>query len=312
VFGEGLLWTPDGDEVLFTAGERSGDGWLIAVDLDGHERVVHTSPDPLVLHDVAADGRILIERESYRDEMLYGGPGIAEETDLSWLDGSMIEALSADGTTLLFTEAFESGPDGVYIRKNDGSPPVRLGDGEPRDLSPDGGWVLASTPDTPAKLFLLPAGAGESRLIETGDVEPGYGQFLPDGRQVVYYGTTDNWDTVNLYVQPIDGGEPRLAASDVKGGWLTVSTDGNRVALLESGSIIRLYPLDGGEPEIIEGLGPDMRLIQWSDDGRWLYLVRRGTLPNQVYRYDLENGRLEPWKELMPTDGGGVIRVDAV
>jgi hypothetical protein len=309
--GEGLLWRPEGDEILFTAGESSQTRWLIAVDLDGQERVLYASPDPLVLHDVATDGRILVESESYRDEMLYSGPGIEAEIDLSWLDGSTIAALSADGTTLLFTDELAEVA-GVYIRKNDGSPPVRLGDGHPMDLSSDGAWALASTIDRPPKLILLPTGAGQSQPIETGAVQPGWGQLMPDGREVVYYGTTDDWVTMDLYVQRIDEDEPRLIAGDVKNSSPTVAADGSRVATIEYGSIVRLYPIEGGEPEIVEGLGPDMRLIQWSTDGRWLYLVRSGTLPHQVFRFDLESRQLEAWKELMPADRAGVIRVDQV
>jgi hypothetical protein len=34
----------------------------------------------------------------------------------------------------------------IYVRPTDGSTPVRVGDGEGRDFSPDMKWVLATLP----------------------------------------------------------------------------------------------------------------------------------------------------------------------
>ena len=60
--------------------------------------------------------------------------GATRERDLSWLDWTQPVALTEDGTTLLMTEEGEGGGPGygVYLRKLDGSPAVRLGDGQRR------------------------------------------------------------------------------------------------------------------------------------------------------------------------------------
>src|SRR6266852_9089142 len=98
--------------------------------------------------------------------MQFRGPGDTKERDLSWLDGPLAADLSADAASLAFTEVgWASG--GLYLayaRKTDGSPAVRLGEGNWPVFSPDGKWVLASqlTLRTHSKLILLPTGPGEA------------------------------------------------------------------------------------------------------------------------------------------------------
>ena len=52
--------------------------------------------------------------------------------------------------------------------------------------------------------------------------------------------------------------------------------------------------------------------IQWSADGRSLFLTRPGELPARVQLLDLATGKKRPWKELMPADRVGVVRVYSV
>ncbi len=91
-------------------------------------------------------------------------PGEIKERDLSWLDWSTPNDLTADGKTVLFSESGEGGGPkyAVYLRKTDGSPAIRLSDGAGMALSPDGKWALARSNTTPAPLVLLPTGVGEA------------------------------------------------------------------------------------------------------------------------------------------------------
>ena len=60
----------------------------------------------------------------------------------------MLEDLSAEGGRILFSESVHgqsSGGGDVFVRRNDGSPAVLLGEGEALTLSPDGEWVPAGT-----------------------------------------------------------------------------------------------------------------------------------------------------------------------
>src|SRR5262249_28403571 len=59
----------------------------------------------------------------------------------------------------------------AYMRRTDGSPAVRLGDGDACALSPDGQWVLAVL-KSPSKLFMLPTGAGAIYPLNVAGIEP--------------------------------------------------------------------------------------------------------------------------------------------
>src|SRR5262249_23379772 len=101
----GLAWSPSGREVWLTATRKGSSRALLAVDLDGRERLLYAAPGMLRLLDVAADGRALVAREDARERMtaLLGD----EERDLSWLDGTPVPGPSADGQPLVFTQSWD-------------------------------------------------------------------------------------------------------------------------------------------------------------------------------------------------------------
>ena len=70
---------------------------------------------------------------------LAGGRRRAER-ELSWFDRSALAGLSDDGTTILINESGDAaGAAGAYyVRRTDGSPAVKLGEGQGIDLSADG------------------------------------------------------------------------------------------------------------------------------------------------------------------------------
>ena len=115
--------------------------------------------------------------------------GSAEERDLSWLDWSVPSDISSDGQTLIFTEGGEGGGAdySVYMRKTDGSPAVRLGEGFAESLSPDGQWVLAThSHETPTQIYLLPTGAGEPKQLTHDAMQHFNAAWLPDGKRFIY------------------------------------------------------------------------------------------------------------------------------
>jgi serine/threonine protein kinase len=107
-------------------------------------RRVTTLPGDFVLHDISADGGVLLARVSESSEILGDFPGEAHPRNLSYLDRSVAVALAPSGDTLLFNEVGQSGRRGAYVRQTDGSPPKRLADSRGWALSPDGRFVLSS------------------------------------------------------------------------------------------------------------------------------------------------------------------------
>ena len=52
--------------------------------------------------------------------------------------------------------------------------------------------------------------------------------------------------------------------------------------------------------------------LRFSSDGRSLFLWKRGEVPARVTRLDLESGKREVWKDLLPADPAGVERISNV
>jgi hypothetical protein len=57
---------------------------------------------------------------------------------------------------------------------------------------------------------------------------------------------------------------------------------------------------------------PGDDLIQWSDDGRFLYVRGPGDSELEFFRLNLATGRREPWKRIEAADPVGLISIAAV
>jgi len=290
-----------------TATETGQLGALYAVDLTGKRRLVTRVPGSLELDDMSRDGRVLVAHHTI--VRIFAGlvPGNEKERDLSWLDGSVPAALSPDGKTLVFTEIGEGSgaTPSVYLRKTDGSPAVKLGDGSAIALSPDGRWVLASFPSgggKPGGLILLPTGAGESRVVNDRLVNFGGGAFLPDGKSFVF-SAQEKGHAPRLYLQDLATGQPRPLSPE--GVWIRnpsnpLSPDGKFVLGALGAAKASLYPVAGGEPRPVAGLEAGDWPFQWSEDGRLLFVHNRSEIPNKVWRLDPASGQKQPWLEIKP------------
>ena len=188
-----------------------------------------------MLHDVARDGRAILDRNTVRFELKGRFPDAEGERDLSWLDLSMVTDLSPDGRLLVFSESGEGGGPGygVFLRRTDGAPPVRLGEGMASTLSPDGTWVASMTVLGPPRILLLPTAAGETRALAT----PGLGDYsgvgwTPDSRTIVFAGRGPS-GSLRLHAQTIDGQPAReVAALTLRGARrFPVDPEGGRVAV---------------------------------------------------------------------------------
>jgi len=319
---QGLAWSPDGNEIWFTASKTGTDRTLYAVTLDGKERMVLRLPGALMLLDIAKDGRVLLMRASWRRELIGVSDGDSREHELSWLDYSYPADLSADGKTLLFDEeggggALSYSKSGglsyaVYIRKTDGSPAVLLGEGGARALSPDGKWVVAVTQDSPTQLKLLTTGAGEPKELTKDNVNHAFAHWFPDGKRVLFSGDEPG-KGVRLYVYDMASGKSQgITPEGVNGTRFVISPDSQWVAAIGPDQKGYLYSVTGGEPRMINGLNPGEQPITFSSDGRSLYIYQPGELPARVDRLDVQTGQRIRWKQLMPSDPAGVENIGPI
>jgi Tol biopolymer transport system component/predicted Ser/Thr protein kinase len=312
----GLAWAPSGDEVWFTATDTGSNQSLYAATLAGSVRVVLRVPGGIKLHDIARSGRVLMTRGSSRVGTLGILPGDAREHDLSWLDYSFVADIAAGGHTLLFDEEGEAGGANytVYVRKADRSPVVRLGEGAALSLSPDGRWALAGLSSPEPFFVLLPTGAGEPKRLRMEGVTPGQSAaWMPDGKNLLV-AASEPGKGARLFLQPVDGGKPRAVTGEgIETAFpgFAISPDGRKVAAVGPDHRGMLITIGSDEARPIVGIGDQVFPLRFSGDSRFLYVWKRD-LPARVYHVDVETGRSELWKELMPVDPAGVERISNV
>ena len=304
---QGLVWSPDGDEVFFTAAPAGIARDLYAVNLSGRQRLVARVPGGMILQDIFRDGRVLMTRSIERVSALYLAPGETRERDLSWLDWSFPTDFSPDGKTLLFCEQGRGGGPRytACLRKTDGSPVVRLGEGCAVQFSPDGRWVLTTVSAAPEQLLLLPTGPGEPRRLDRGTIQNYiWTNYFPDGRRILICGREPAGPS-GLYVQDLSGGKPRRIAD---GLFVTsshlISPAGKTVAAVDGARRLVLLPVEGGSPRPLPGSTRGDFLLRWADENN--LFISRGSVPAEIFRVDVTTGRREPWRTVVPSDPAGV------
>jgi len=309
-------WAANGREIWFTAGKAGEKPALWRVDLSGKLRLAIRVPGILELDDISGEGRVLLTHDTLLQSVRGLGPGQSKESDLSWLDGPMPADLSQDGSMLLLNEEGEAtgARPTIYLRGTDGSPAQRLSEGMGLALSPDKQRVLAVFPaggGKPARLVLLPIGPGEPRDLPIERIEPEWGAFTPDGKRVIFSGTSAN-DEDRLYVQDIAEGKPRVigpADAYLMDYTSPVSPDGRFVIAYQKG-LASVFPIDGGgEGRAVPGMARADRVVQWSTDSRSVYVYGPRERPSKVFLLDLETGQKRLWKELPVGESEGRIQV---
>src|SRR3954467_1881932 len=205
---EGLAWAPSGKEVWFSAVPAGSARSIYALDLSGKERLIYRAPGGLTIHDISRTGLVLLTFDKARVSISALPPGETRERSLSWFDWSLLLDMSSDGKTILFSETGEAmGANySIFVRKTDGSPAVRLGDGGFGALSPDGNWVVTSV-GSPAKLVLLPTGVGEPKQLTDNKTEHFNFAWLPDSKSIIYT-AAESGHGARSYLLDIQGGTP--------------------------------------------------------------------------------------------------------
>jgi hypothetical protein len=247
-------------------------------------------------------------------------PGESRERDYSLFDWSYPRDFSADGKLVLFTEA--TGTVGTYLRKTDGSQPVRLDEGASQALSSDSRLAVAIRPGAEPgaeQLVVLPTGAGAARLLPKGRVERVSAPVVwLDKRQVLFMGRGRDDEARRIYVQDVEAGEPGPVSPP---GWvlgLAVSADKpSFTAVIGDEATPVIGQLDGTQVPIV-GLEPGDWPLRWSFDGRLLYVLEKGVpgssrqLPARVFRLDTRTHERTLWKTFAPPDSAGLRSIGLV
>jgi hypothetical protein len=106
----------------------------------------------------------------------------------------------------------------------------------------------------------------------------------------------------------VNGGPPRpfgeerlrISVASPDGKWLAGTTLDGRA---------QRFPIEGNgsNPKTIAGVEPGEFLVQWSADGKTLYVRGVDENPLTLYRVDLETGKRTLWKQLHPAEEAGLL-----
>lgn len=311
---QGVAWRPDGKEVWFTAAPTGGARALYGVDMEGKQRLILRIPGSLVLQDISDSGRVLLTNDNARKQTFALASGEARERNVSLFDWTALATLSEDGKTILFSETGEAAQAyGIYLRRLDGSAPVRVADGNWSDLSPDGKWVVVRDSSNPPQFLLLPTGIGQSRQITHDNLTHLYPHFTPDGEAIVFIALAPQGG-IRTYYQRLDESKPvavtpeGVAGSGAShGSMITMSPDGAYVVAprVDFGGFA-MYPIQGGQPQPVRGVAINEAVVAWSKDGKYLFTYPRGEVPAKIYRVEIATGTRELFKQTSPPDLAGV------
>ena len=306
----GLAWWPSDKELFFTVA-KGGSTAIYAVTPSGKQRLVTQAAGEWALHDVSPDGRTLLTQNHKQGRILGVPPGESLERDLSWLDRSVAVDLSVDGSTLLLSEVGAAGGEtkAAYIRKTDGSPAVKLGDGDAEALSPDGKWVIVNQGSAPERLVLLPTGVGQPRPVKNGTIIDYYRvKWLPDGRHIVF-GALEAGQNIRPYIQDIDGGDPQ--PTTLKGGLAgaVFLPDGKSYVARGAGRRYHVFDIEGRDARPVPGVVETDYVIQVSADGRSLFVLHGEAAFGHIDMVDLMTGSRKLWKEIIIPDPAGVTHL---
>jgi Tol biopolymer transport system component/predicted Ser/Thr protein kinase len=290
---EGILWSPAGDEIWFTATRTGSATNLRGVTPAGKERTIANVPGGMWLQDMR-NGSVLAITHRQRIGIRGMPPGGKEERELGWFGWSIVRDISRDGRKILFEEEGEGGGPNytVFLRDTDGSPPVRIGDGLGKAISPDGKWVVTQ-PAKGGPLSLVPTGTGEARQLTHDDISWSGVRYLPDGQQLLASGIEAGHGARDYLIDLINGNAKPLTPEGVTGTQL--SPDGRSVAVVGPDGKQGIWPMDGAGFRPIPGFDANYAVIGWTPDGSSLYAasnqLRERTA--KIYRVNVTTGKMD-------------------
>jgi eukaryotic-like serine/threonine-protein kinase len=313
----GVAWSRNGKEVWFSGVRGLGAVTISAVSRAGKERLAARTTVGMTIHDIASDGRVLFSGDEYRVGIKALAPHSGEERDLSWLDWSLMGAISPDGELVAFSESGEAvgGQGYVYLRDIRGTPAVRLGEGRPWAITPDKKWVIATAGEAlplAGQLVMLPTGVGEPRRLLVRRNLVSRPRPFPDGKRILFNERTADGKR-QAYIMSLNTGEAKpVLPPDVVG--TAISPDGKYVVgFAVADQTSRIYELSTGSSGPILGLKQAERVMAWGNPPLPLYVsFDEGASSLDLFRLDPTTGQRRLWRHLSPADPAGVRMVSDI
>jgi len=293
---QGIIWSPAGDEIWYTASNSGGAGNPQAVTLTGKTRTITNVPGGMWLEDIRS-GVALTVTHQQRLGIRGAAPGGKDERELGWFGWASLGGMTPDGRKLLFDEEGDGGGPNytVFVRDTDGSPPVRIGEGNGLAISPDAKWVITQ-PAKGGALRIVPTGAGEARQLTHDKVLYQEVRWLSGGKELLASGIEPGHGVRDYLIEVSDGDSKPITPEGMSGE--QASPDGRSTAVQTADGKWGIWPLDGGGLRLIPGLDTNYRVVGWSPDGGSVLAVlpRRRERTSNVYRVNTATGKMELWK----------------
>ena len=308
---QGLAWSPKGDEIWYSAVTDGVYRSVYATTLSGHSRPLLSAPGNVDIQDALPDGRVLVSDVNVRLILMVSTPDYPQGRDFTWMDWAYGARFSADSKQILFGDQHSGVNYGTFLRNLDGSPAVRLGEGDPMDVSADGKWALSRLPSSPQQLLLLPTGTGEPRAITHSKISHLGARWLPDGR-ILAVGNEPGHPE-RTFVITLNGDETPVTPEGVRAR--VVTGDGKRILALDTeNSQFEFISLDGGQPQPAPQFQKGDLPIDFTSDDSAVYVSRGGEHNMvEIWRVELASGKRTLMRNITLTEApsitGGVSAV---
>ena len=303
---EGVAWSADSRTVYFS-GVHDGRLEYVVYSAPASGTapmdVILSAAGSLYMHDRSADGQFAVTREATTYGVAARGAG-TDERDLTPLDQAWSPWLSKDGTFVTMTDGRGSNDYSVVLRRLDGSPPARLGDGNAGPMSPDERWVLANTFSN-GRCVVYPTGAGKTVLVEMGPLEKCVsGGWFPDGKSLMVSGNEPG-KPLRQYRVSFPGGTPVPLLPE---GFRVrlISPDGNHLLVSDGNGTIQRMAI-GGTPAPVQGIEPWDHLLEWSPDLQYVTVADERNIPAIVSKVNLQTSARAKITEVTPRNPGGML-----
>ncbi|HEX6135507.1 MAG TPA: S9 family peptidase [Longimicrobiales bacterium] len=303
-FGSYVL-SPDGRQVLFTRSDRD----TVAFEATSH----------IYLHDIA-DGRTV--------QLTNSPKGEARPT---WLrDGRVLFRSDRDGDNTAWVISPTGGEAQRFVEDEDApngelSPDyTRIAFSESTDRPDKKEWdervkrkddgYYAEHKLTWTHVWVYDVATGKKTQLTTGEFDHNDPTWSPDGRWIAYVSNRSNTtardpaysNNSDIYLVPADSGAPRqLTTNSGPDRSPSFSPDGRFIAYLSSDrpnnsadqNDVKVLALDGGTPiNLTADYDFSVSSIEWSKDGRSIYISAAEGLTQRLYR--------------VPARGGALTRID--
>jgi predicted Ser/Thr protein kinase len=305
----GCAWSPSGKEIWFSSSYETERESLRAVTPSGKQRVILATVTDVVLQDVGPGGNVLLTAVRGSTEMFVGHKGRFVDRLLELpQEHARMAGLSYSGNIVaLGSSGPGSGNNYSTLVLTEGAvEPVRLGDGDPSSISPDGKWIFSVMPSQLNKFILYPTGTGQPRPVDIGPVHilGVASSWTNDGSRILFTGAEANRPPRSYLLDVESGATRAVTPEDTSDG--IISPSGGYVVARDSSRKFMVYSVAGRDPRPVEVLAADEFPIQWDASSSKLYVWNR-TVPAKIYLLDIKSGTRALWLEIVPVEVSGLL-----